>query len=185
MLTGSIDVVSKTSSTIAARSPVGTDDVGVVGYRWSRDGGAVWVNAGRDYTFTGLTAATAYALRVQALDAANNASEPALALSVTTEAAPVTTLYARVPLTVETGMNASTLTGISWAFWNTATPVIGSAADFKGTGAAVDGQGKLNLALPGTTLAAGGVGFLQLVINGGSPDSAVNRAMSKPFAVSL
>ena len=90
-LTGSITLDSKTATEITVSSPTATDEIGVVSYRWSSDGGSTYVTSTQTHTFTGLTADTAYAIRVVARDAAGNDSTPALALSVTTDAVPDTT----------------------------------------------------------------------------------------------
>lgn len=86
-LTGSITLNSKTSTTINVSCPTGSDNVGVVGYDWSKDSGVTWVTSANTYSFTGLTPNTAYDIRVRARDAAGNTSTPALALSVTTDVA--------------------------------------------------------------------------------------------------
>lgn len=84
-LTGAITVASKTSSTISVTCPTGTDNVGVVAYDWSRDGGTSWPDSTQtpQHTFTGLTPLTTYALRVRARDGSDNVSA-ALALSTAT-----------------------------------------------------------------------------------------------------
>lgn len=82
-LSGAITVVSKTSSTINATCPAGTDNVGVVAYDWSRDGGVTWSSQTQlpAHTFTDLTPLTSYNLRVRARDGDGNTSTP---LSLTT-----------------------------------------------------------------------------------------------------
>jgi chitodextrinase len=66
-----------------------TDDTAVTGYRVTRDGAQVAVTTGTSFTDTGLAASTTYGYAVTALDAAGNASGPALA-SATTLAPPDT-----------------------------------------------------------------------------------------------
>lgn len=77
-----------TSSSVAFNWPAASDNVGVAGYQISKDGGTTWVDNGTGLSgqFTGLTAATAYPIRVRALDAAGNVSEP-LTLTMTTSGA--------------------------------------------------------------------------------------------------
>lgn len=66
-----------------------TDAVGVTGYEISKDSGSTWTNIGNvlTYTFTGLTAGTAYPVRLLAYDAAGNRPTTTLGLTVTTSAA--------------------------------------------------------------------------------------------------
>ena len=92
-LTGSITETSKTTSSISISWPAGADNVGVTAYEVSRDAGSTWTDVGNvlAHTFSGLTASTAYAIRVRAKDAAGNVSTPALATSITTSATSDTT----------------------------------------------------------------------------------------------
>lgn len=86
-LTGSITVGDVTSTTIAITWPTGADNVAVSSYEVNR--GAGWVDTASTstgYTFTGLTASTAYTLQVRAKDAAGNVSTPALSVSQSTAA---------------------------------------------------------------------------------------------------
>lgn len=78
VLTGAISVVSKTSSTISVTCPTGTDNVGVVAYDWSKDGGTTWPEQTQTpaHTFTNLSPITSYNLRVRARDANGNTSTP-------------------------------------------------------------------------------------------------------------
>jgi chitodextrinase len=63
-----------------------TDNVGVTGYRVYRDNVLITTVATTSYSNTGLRAATAYAYRVAAVDAAGNASALAVAVTATTQA---------------------------------------------------------------------------------------------------
>lgn len=92
-LTGVITEVSKTTTSISISWPAGADNIAVTSYEVSSNAGGAYTDVGNvlAHTFTGLTASTAYDLRVRAKDAAGNVSTPALALSVTT-LAPDTTL---------------------------------------------------------------------------------------------
>jgi hypothetical protein len=87
-LTGSITEVTKTENSISIAWPAGADNVAVTSYEVSSNAGSTYTDVGNvlAYTITGLTANTAYALRVRAKDAAGNVSTPALELSVTTPA---------------------------------------------------------------------------------------------------
>jgi hypothetical protein len=93
-LTGSITEVSKTSASISISWPAGADNVGVTSYEVSRDAGSSWTDVGNvlSHTFSGLSASTAYAIRVRAKDAAGLTSTPPLATSITTSAAGDVTL---------------------------------------------------------------------------------------------
>lgn len=98
-LVGTITEVGKTDTTIEISWPAGSDNVGVVNYQVSSNGGSSWVDAGDvlTYEFTGLTAETEYQIRVRAEDAAENVSTPALATAITTEAAPAPPVVAVQP----------------------------------------------------------------------------------------
>jgi chitodextrinase len=84
-------VATPSLHSIALSWSAGTDDNAVVAYRVSKDGGATWEAdwiTDLDYTVTGLTEDTTYAIRVQAGDAAGQWS-PSLSASVET-LAPIT-----------------------------------------------------------------------------------------------
>lgn len=106
VLTGSITVGTKTSSTIDISWPAGGDNVAVTGYEVSSNGGTNWAGVGNvlTHTFTGLAPLTSYELRVRAKDAAGNSSTPPLALSETTEAAPAIPKLTLPALRNNTGM---------------------------------------------------------------------------------
>lgn len=183
-LTGALELVAKTETSLSFRCPVGNDNVGVATYQWSRNNGSTWTDGERDFTFAGLAASTPYQVLARAKDGAGNVSTPALSLTESTSAPPVAAvMHCRLPLVANGRTTAAGLSNIAWAWWNTPQPEIGSAADIKGTNASVDSEGTLNIALPGTPLQTGGVGFLQIVINDGVPNGANNRAMAKPVAV--
>lgn len=82
VLTGSITVGAKTSSTIDISWPAGSDDTAVVAYDVRINGGS-WIDngTGLSYTATGLAALTEYTFDVTARDAAGNRSS---AISTTT-----------------------------------------------------------------------------------------------------
>jgi chitodextrinase len=92
-LTGSITPSSITTTGFTISWPAGTDNVAVTGYEFSTDGGATWSDAGNVLTkaISGLTAGTAYQVRVRAYDAAGNRSTPALSATITTSASGDTT----------------------------------------------------------------------------------------------
>lgn len=82
VLTGSITVGAKTSSTVDLSWPAGSDDTGIVAYDVRVNGGS-WIDngTGLSYTATGLAALTEYTFEVTARDAAGNRSA---AISTTT-----------------------------------------------------------------------------------------------------
>jgi chitodextrinase len=78
---------SETAITIAWNAS--TDNVGVTGYGLYRDGTLVGTTSSLSYSFSGLSCGTTYALGVQALDAAGNASYlPESILTSSTAACP-------------------------------------------------------------------------------------------------
>jgi hypothetical protein len=90
VLTGLITLVSKSHNSIHVSCPTGSDNDSVAAYAWSKDAGATWTDDDQDHEFTALDAETNYEIRVVARDPSGNLSTPALALSVMTDAAPVT-----------------------------------------------------------------------------------------------
>jgi hypothetical protein len=97
VLVGSITQGTITSISSQISWPAGSDNVAVTSYEVSKDNGTTYVNVGNvlTYTFTGLTASTAYTQRVRAKDAAGLVSTPALSLSVTTSAVAVGSFTSR------------------------------------------------------------------------------------------
>lgn len=73
-----------TQSSLSLAWTAATDNVGVTGYRVSRNGTVLKTVTTTSTTDTGLTAATTYAYSIVALDAAGNVSGAAIALNVTT-----------------------------------------------------------------------------------------------------
>lgn len=184
-LTGAIEVVARTHESLALRCPVGADNVGVIGYEWSRDAGATWTSpAGRDHTFSELAPESTHAIRVRAKDAAGNVSAPALAAAVTTDPTPVAPVRrCAIVLTTDGTAPAANLTGIRWAWWDSATPTFGTAPLLHGANATTNAAGSLEIDLPTTALGIGGVGTLLAVISDGTPNGVANRALCKPVAV--
>ena len=85
-----LSAVADSESAITITWSAATDDVAVMGYEYSRDGGAA-VDVGNVLTTqdTGLTDSTEYSYRVRAYDAAGNRSEWSNLLSATTDAIPL------------------------------------------------------------------------------------------------
>lgn len=78
VMVGGINVGSITSTSIATTWLPAVDNVAVAGYKVSSDGGGTYVDVGASlaYTFSALTPATTYGLRVLAYDAQGNQSAP-------------------------------------------------------------------------------------------------------------
>ena len=124
VLSGSITVNSKTSTSINVSCPAATDNVGVAYYEWSSNGGTSWVTGTTTHNFTGLTADTQYQIRARASDAAGNKSA-SLSLAVTTEAeVPVAptlagsiTLVSKTATTIDVSCPAASgsVTGYEWS----------------------------------------------------------------------
>lgn len=93
------------------------DDVGVTGYRISRNGDVQATVTATTYDDTALSPDTTYSYSVVALDAAGNASEAAVA-TATTEAEPA-------PVPVPTGLAASAVTSTAVTLsWDPAGPTV-------------------------------------------------------------
>ena len=114
--------LAKTGSTqtsISVSWSASTDNVGVSGYGAYRDGAPIGTPTGTTYTFTGLACGTAYALAVDAADAAGNRSTQTT-LNASTNACPLPP-DSQAPTTPgnfrSTGVTA---TSVSLA-WNAAT----------------------------------------------------------------
>lgn len=89
-----------------------TDDVGVTGYRVSRDGSLLATVNSTNYSDSGLTPSTAYQYGVVAIDAANNASSPAT-LAVST-LPPADTQAPTVPTNLAASNLTPTSVKITW-----------------------------------------------------------------------
>lgn len=109
---GAITIGTVTSSSIQYSWPAGNDNVAVVGYDVSRDGGATWTQLGNvlTHTWTGLTASTPYQLRVRPRDAAGNVDSTPLAASQATSAAASTATITVPGLAAWTGTVQAALT---------------------------------------------------------------------------
>ena len=78
------------SSSVGLSWAAATDDVGVTGYRITRNGAQVGTTAGTTYTDTGLAASTSYTYTVTAVDAAGNVSPASAPVTATTPAGQTT-----------------------------------------------------------------------------------------------
>lgn len=111
VMVGSITATSVTATSFTLSWPAATDNVAVTGYEVSIDGGTTYTPVSNVLTIseTGLTASTAYAVRVRAYDAANNKATP-LSLTVTTAAAGSTVTGVTISPTTATGSQQFTAT---------------------------------------------------------------------------
>lgn len=136
VLTGSIDVTGITSTSFSAAWSAGTDNVAVVGYDMSLDGGTTWqISVDVPYhTPSGLTASTTYQVRVRAKDAVGNFSTPSLSAAVTTSAAPSTYVALVGPMYLTTGSGPALNTPVSWS------AVAADVGDYEGA-TITDGSG--------------------------------------------
>lgn len=118
-LTGTITQGATTTSSIAITWPAGADNVAVTAYDVSSDGGTTYVASNgatattTAHTFSGLTASTAYQIRVRAKDAAGNVSTPPLSATFTTSAPAGGATITSRPLVRNTGAAATD----AWALW--------------------------------------------------------------------
>lgn len=113
-LVGSITETGKTTTSISISWPAGSDNVAVVGYDVSSNGGSSWTQLGNvlSHTFSSLTAGTEYQIRVRARDAANLVSTPPLSTAITTLAPDTTNPTLVGSITV--GAKTSTTISMSW-----------------------------------------------------------------------
>lgn len=98
-LTGSITITGLTSTSYTATWPAGSDNVAVVAYERSLDGGSSWVDVGDVLTVdvTGRAPNTTDLLRVRAKDSAGNVSAPVLGVSVNLPPASLGSMEAATP----------------------------------------------------------------------------------------
>ena len=99
------------SSSIGLSWTASTDDVGVTGYRISRDGADVAVVSGPSWTDTGLAAGTPYDYSIVAEDAAGHASAPATASATTL---PPDTSAPSAPSALSATVMKSGVTKLAW-----------------------------------------------------------------------
>lgn len=143
---GAITVGTATSTSIQFSWPAGADNVGVVGYDVSSNGGSTWTSLGNvlTHTFSGLTPSTAYALRVRPRDAAGNVDGTPLAVSQTTPAAGGTYSLSLGPFALNTGSGPLLSAAVSYTLWPgvdtgavSGAPINGSGTTHATTGALV------------------------------------------------
>ena len=104
---------SVTDRSVTLTWTASTDNVGVTGYQVLRNGTMVGTSTAASFTDTGLTASTAYAYTVLALDSAGNQSARSAALNVTTKVAD--TLAPTAPGAPVAGTVTASSIAITWA----------------------------------------------------------------------
>lgn len=154
VLSGSITVNSKTSTSINVSCPAATDNVGVAYYEWSSDGGTSWVTGTTTHNFTGLTAGTQYQIRARASDAADNKSST-LSLAVTTDAVAAPVLSSpTASATGQTAANGSVQTTVASGtlYWLVNGNATATDAEVKAASSqAVTSAGLQNVSITGLT----------------------------------
>ena len=113
---GAFSATAGSSTQIGLSWTASSDNVGVTGYRVSRNGVQIGTTASTTYTDSGLSPATGYTYSVVAVDAAGNASGPASATATTAAAAASTAdvQAPTVPGTFNAKANSQTQIGLSW-----------------------------------------------------------------------
>lgn len=87
---GSLTAAAVSASQVSLSWTASTDNTGVMGYRVYRDNAQIGTTTSSQYSDTGLSAATPYAYKVAAFDAAGNVSGTSENVSMTTHTASVT-----------------------------------------------------------------------------------------------
>jgi hypothetical protein len=116
---GNFKATALDANRIALSWTASTDNIGVSGYRITRNGAVLTTVTGTSYTDTGLSASTAYGYQIVALDAGGNAS--------TAAAASATTLTPdAIAPSPPTGLAAKTAKGGKFTLtWNPSTDNVG------------------------------------------------------------
>ena len=114
-ITGSITVGTVTTTSIQMSWPAGADNTAVTSYEVSSNGGGAWSDVGLvlTHTFTGLTAATSYGLRVRPKDAAGNVAVTPLSATQSTASSADTTVPTQSG-SITVGTVTSTSIQFSW-----------------------------------------------------------------------
>ena len=180
-LTGSITIGTVTSSSIQMSWPAGADDVAVTGYDVSRDGGGSWTQLGNvlTHTFTGLSAATPYALRVRAKDAAGNASAPPLSATQNTAAAADTTPPALSGSITVTSLTSTAYT-LTWPAGSDNVAVSSYERSLDGGGSWVDVGDVLTVNISGRTPGATDQVRVRAKDEAGNVSAALSTSVNLP-----
>ena len=117
---------SSTQTSIRVVWTPSTDDVGVAGYRLYRGGALAGTSLVADYTFSGLTCGTSYALEVAAYDAAGNSSaRTALTAATSACASGGDTTAPTLPGSLSVTGSTTTAISVSWGASTDNVSVIG------------------------------------------------------------
>ncbi len=166
VLPGGITVVSKTQTAINVSCQEATGDV--TGYEWSRDGGTTWESGATTHSFTGLTAATPYAIRARAFGPGGISA--VLSLTVTTDPAVTGAALTSSPQVNNTTTVQANVTGITVHVYDAAT---GDKVVTK-TGQSTDANGVM--VLSDALLTAGTTYRFVVVYSGG--DEGMEKAVA-------
>jgi uncharacterized delta-60 repeat protein len=130
-----LSAVPVSSSQIDLAWSAATDNVGVTGYRVSRNGAVVTTTSATSFPDAGLAASTAYTYSVTAFDAAGNVSSASTPVSATTPAAGLVAAYrfgeGAGTTTADGSPNANNGALVNGAAWTSAGK-FGSAINFDG-----------------------------------------------------
>ena len=118
-----VKVASASLTQIGLAWSASADNVGVAGYRVSRNGNALVVTTSLAASVTGLACGTAYSLDVQAFDVAGNSSEPIVVAAATT-ACP-DSQAPTIPTNVVVASKTATSITLSWTRSNDNVGVAG------------------------------------------------------------
>jgi len=122
VMSGSISVTNVSQSGFTFSVPAGSDNVGVVGYESSIDGGGSWQEMGmtRARTVSSVAAGTTFALLFRCYDAAGLRSQPLVA-TVTTDSAVIVADYvpSNARTLIATTDSARPFTPAIGGYWNT------------------------------------------------------------------
>ena len=164
---GAVTVSSPTKNGATLTWPAATDNVGVVGYEYSVNGGTSYSNlgAGRTLLLTDLPSGTAIPARVRAYDAAGNKSAPASAdFTTLSEQLPIRTVS--LTLRDESGPLAN-LSGVEVSFYAASGPATAGAPLYQSSSEATDGSGNLVFSFNSNAIAAGGQGLVAILASDG------------------
>ena len=87
-------------------------------------------------------------------------------------------------LTTDGTTPAASQTGLHWAWYDGAPPNLSSPPVVTGTGATTNGSGVFDQQIDETSLTAGQVGTLLVLVSDGTPGSSANKAFCAPVEVS-
>lgn len=153
-LAGGITVSALTTTSYTLTWPAGSDNVVVIGYEVSLDGGSTYTPVGNVLTanITGRTPSSTDAVRVRAFDAAGLRSTPALSASVTLLSPPAFNLNSSIYAFVNnsTGLLANKPVTF-WAHDETTGALLGSAI----TGLSTNALGIVTTPVSNASLVAG------------------------------